>query len=420
MSDAYAAAGVDTGEADRGVAALVGVLRGIDSGRAPLSVPLPGHYASVVRLPAAPGLGIALATDSVGSKVIVAEQARRFDTIGIDCVAMNVNDLICVGAEPLALLDYIAVERADPALLGELAVGLRAGAEAAGVEIPGGEVCQIPEVLRGHPSPFGFDLVGSAFGTVALDEIVDGAAVRPGDALIGLPASGVHSNGLTLARRALLQDGGLSIESRPPELGGATVADVLLEPTVIYVRAALALLRSEIEVRGLAHITGGGLMNLLRIGSRRRVRDSRAAARAGRVSADRRSWRCLRGRDVGGLQHGLRDGGDGSARPRGRGGRAAGGVPPRNGRDRVGDRPRRVDRGAGAGDSRGLQTWGVDRGPQRVVQPHGRRTWNERDLASVLAFTVSRVTWERMEDEVLQPIADIATTLSLRTRAVVS
>jgi len=267
VSDAYAAAGVDTGQADQGVAALVGVLRGIDSGRAPLSVPLPGHYASVIRLPAAPGVGIALATDSVGSKVIVAEQAGRFDTIGIDCVAMNVNDLICVGAEPLALLDYIAVERADPGLLRELAVGLRAGAEAAGVEIPGGEVCQIPEVLRGHPSPFGFDLVGSAFGTVALDEILDGAAVRPGDALIGLPASGVHANGLTLARRALLEDGGLSIDSRPPELGGATVADVLLEPTVIYVRAALALLRSEIELRALAHITGGGLMNLLRIGT---------------------------------------------------------------------------------------------------------------------------------------------------------
>jgi phosphoribosylformylglycinamidine cyclo-ligase len=230
-------------------------------------VPLPGHYASVLRLPSAPGVGIALATDSVGSKVIVAEQARRFDTIGIDCVAMNVNDLICVGAEPLALLDYIAVEQADPGLLRELAVGLRIGAEAAGVEIPGGEVCQVPEVLRGHPSPFGFDLVGSAFGTVALDEILDGTSVRPGDSLIGLPASGVHSNGLSLARRALLQDGGLSLDSRPPELGGATVADVLLEPTVIYVRAALALLRSEIDVRGLAHITGGCLMNLLRIGS---------------------------------------------------------------------------------------------------------------------------------------------------------
>src|SRR6202042_1384407 len=101
-------------------------------------VPLPGHYASVIKI--APGLGVALATDSVGSKVIVAEETRRFDTIGIDCVAMNVNDLICVGAEPLALLDYIAVERADTELLRGLAVGLRAGAELAGIEIPGGEV----------------------------------------------------------------------------------------------------------------------------------------------------------------------------------------------------------------------------------------------------------------------------------------
>jgi phosphoribosylformylglycinamidine cyclo-ligase len=265
VTDAYAAAGVDTHEADRGVAALVDVLRAIEPGRPSLSVPLPGHYASVLRI--APGLGIALATDSVGSKVIVAEQARRFDTIGIDCVAMNVNDLICVGAEPLAVLDYLAVESADPQLLREIALGLRVGAEQAGVEIPGGEVCQLPEVIRGHPSPYGFDLVGSAFGTVALDTIIDGSACAPGDALIGLPASGVHSNGLTLARRALLEQGGLSLDATPAQLRGASVADVLLEPTVIYVRAILALLRSEMAVHGLAHITGGGLANLLRLGS---------------------------------------------------------------------------------------------------------------------------------------------------------
>ena len=113
VKDAYAAAGVDTLQADRGVAALVSILRTIETGRESLSVPLPGHYASVLRV--APNLGIALATDSVGSKVIVAEQAGRFDTIGIDCVAMNVNDLICVGAEPLAMLDYLAVESVDPA-----------------------------------------------------------------------------------------------------------------------------------------------------------------------------------------------------------------------------------------------------------------------------------------------------------------
>ncbi len=264
MSEAYAAAGVDTAQADRGVSGIVEVLRGIDPGRSPLAVALPGHYASVLRV--APGLGIALATDSVGSKVIVAEETGRFDTIGIDCVAMNVNDLVCVGAEPLALLDYIAVEEADPDLLAELAVGLRRGAELAGIEIPGGEVCQIPEVIRGHPSPRGFDLVGSAFGRVALDEIVDGGSCGPGDTLIGLPSSGLHSNGLTLARRALLEAGGLALHDTPAELEGASVADALLEPTTIYVRAILALLGSDLAVHGLAHITGGGIANLLRIG----------------------------------------------------------------------------------------------------------------------------------------------------------
>jgi phosphoribosylformylglycinamidine cyclo-ligase len=271
VSDAYASAGVDTSQADQGVAALVEVLKGIDPGRSPLALPLAGHYASVMRLPGVvdatgSAIGIALATDSVGSKVIIAEQTGRFDTIGIDCVAMNVNDLICVGAQPLALLDYIAVEQADPALLRELAVGLAAGATQAGIEIPGGEVCQIPEVLRGHPSPYGFDLVGSAFGTISLDKIIDGKAVRPGEAVIGLPASGVHSNGLTLARRALLELGGLALEDRPAELLGQSVADVLLEPTVIYVKAVMALLASGLPVHGLSHITGGGLLNLLRIG----------------------------------------------------------------------------------------------------------------------------------------------------------
>jgi phosphoribosylformylglycinamidine cyclo-ligase len=269
MSDAYAAAGVDTHQADEGVAAIVGILKTIETGRESLTVPLPGHYASVMRLPGAlaPGVGIALATDSVGSKVIVAEQTGRFNTIGIDCVAMNVNDLVCVGATPLALLDYIAVEQAEPALLEAIGRGLAVGAADAGVEIPGGEVCQVPELLRGHPSPYGFDLVGSAFGVVELDKLIDGAGVRPGDALIGLPASGIHSNGMTLARRALLDDGQLTLDQKPGLLGGQSVADVLLEPTVIYVRAILALLASEIEVRGLAHITGGGLMNLRRIGS---------------------------------------------------------------------------------------------------------------------------------------------------------
>jgi phosphoribosylformylglycinamidine cyclo-ligase len=203
-------------------------------------------------------------TDSAGSKVIVAEQTGRFDTIGIDCVAMNVNDVICIGAEPIALVDYLAVEHADPEMLRQIAEGLARGAADAGVEVPGGELAVLPEVVRGHPSPRGFDIVGTCFGTVALDQMVTGEARRPGDAVIGLPSSGIHSNGYTLARRALLQDAGWSLDDRPPVLRGASVADVLLEPTVIYVRAVLGLLRSGIPVRALAHITGGGVMNLLR------------------------------------------------------------------------------------------------------------------------------------------------------------
>ena len=254
----YARAGVDTDRAGSGVAALVDVLHTIDTGRERRSLLGSGHYANVLRL--APGTGLALSTDGVGTKLIVAEQLGRFDTIGIDCIAMNVNDVVCVGADPIAVLDYIAVEEARDDVLASIGRGLKAGAEDAGVEIPGGELAVVPELIRGHPSPSGIDLVGMCVGLVDLDAIVTGASIRPGDALIGLPSSGVHSNGYTLARRALTD-----LDERPPELGGSTVGEALLEPTVIYVRAVRDLLGSGVEVRGLAHITGGGLLNLLRL-----------------------------------------------------------------------------------------------------------------------------------------------------------
>jgi phosphoribosylformylglycinamidine cyclo-ligase len=262
MSDAYAAAGVDTRRADAGVAAIVRALSAVETGRPSASVAPPGHYAAVLKV--APNLGIAVGTDSAGSKVIVAEQTGRFDTIGIDCVAMNVNDVVCIGAEPIALVDYLAVEQSDPEMLRQIAQGLARGAAEAGVEVPGGELAVLPEVVRGHPSPNGFDIVGTCFGTVALDAMVTGEARRPGDAVIGLPSSGIHSNGYTLARRALLEDADWSLDATPRELAGDSVADVLLEPTVIYVRAVLDLLRSPVPVRALAHITGGGVTNLLR------------------------------------------------------------------------------------------------------------------------------------------------------------
>jgi phosphoribosylformylglycinamidine cyclo-ligase len=163
------------------------------------------------------------------------------------------------------MLDYLAVETADPDRAGRIAEGLRVGAQAAGIEIPGGELAVLPELIQGHPSPRGFDLCGAAFGTVALDAIVTGEAIAPGDALVGVPSTGLHSNGYTLARRVLLADGGLTLDDRPSELGGASVADALLEPTAIYVRAVLDLLASDVPVHGLAHITGGGLDNLKRL-----------------------------------------------------------------------------------------------------------------------------------------------------------
>jgi phosphoribosylformylglycinamidine cyclo-ligase len=170
---------------------------------------------------------------------------------------MNANDVICVGADPIALLDYIAVEEANPAVLEQIAVGLREGAEQAGVEIPGGELAVLPDVVRGHPSPHGFDLVGFCVGLVDLDAVVTGDRIEPGDTIIGIPSSGIHSNGLSLARSVLTD--------LDEEIGDQTVGDMLLEPTVIYVKAIRELLDSDVDVRGLAHITGDGFLNLLRL-----------------------------------------------------------------------------------------------------------------------------------------------------------
>jgi phosphoribosylformylglycinamidine cyclo-ligase len=251
VSDAYAKAGVDQGAADAAVAGLVRALAAIKLDRPSLQVPLPGHYASVIKLDER--TGIALSTDGVGTKLLVAEELGRFDTVGIDCVAMNVNDVICVGAEPLAMLDYIAVQKAEPAVCEEIGVGLARGAELAGVEIPGGELAQLGDLVSS------VDVSGACFGTVALDAIIDGSAVRPGDVVIGLPSSGIHSNGYTLARAALA---GIPLDD---ERLGRPLGDVLLEPTEIYVKPIVELLRSDVPIHGLAHITSGGTANLLRL-----------------------------------------------------------------------------------------------------------------------------------------------------------
>jgi phosphoribosylformylglycinamidine cyclo-ligase len=249
--DAYSSAGVSQRDADSAVAALVAHLAKIDTGKASRVVPLPGHYASVLRLDER--TGIAFGTDGVGTKMVVAEQLGRFDTIGIDCVAMNVNDLICVGAEPIAMLDFILCREADADVCGQIGQGLRAGAEQAGIEIPGGEIAQVGDVVSG------WELGGSAIGLVELDAIVTGERIEAGDALIGLPSSGLHSNGYTLARKVLA---GVALDD---DRLGRRLGDVLLEPTTIYVRAVLDLLSSDADVRGLAHITGDGINNLGRL-----------------------------------------------------------------------------------------------------------------------------------------------------------
>jgi phosphoribosylformylglycinamidine cyclo-ligase len=248
--DAYAKAGVSQSDADVAVAALVSAL-GASAPPESRQVLASGHYANVIRLN--DETGVALSTDGVGTKLLVAEQLGRWDTVGIDCVAMNVNDVICVGAEPLAMVDYLAVDRADPEIAGAIGTGLARGAELAGIEIVGGELAQLGELING------LDLAGACFGVVALDSLVTGAEIEPGDIVIGLPSSGLHSNGYTLARSALE---GIPMDD---ERLGRPLGDLLLEPTEIYVKPVIELLRSEVDVRGLAHITSGGLGNLLRL-----------------------------------------------------------------------------------------------------------------------------------------------------------
>ena len=222
-----------------------------------------GFFASVVEI--TDTLGLALCTDGVGSKVLIAEMLHRYDTIGIDCVAMNVNDAICVGAEPVSFLDYIAIERATPEVLEQIARGLYAGAELAGVSIVGGEISQIPDIIKGHEPGGGLDLVGMCAGIVPLDRIILGEHVAPGDVIVGVRSSGIHSNGLSLARKALFDSGRLEPDQHMPELG-CTVGEELLRPTDIYVRPIMDLLNKQhLPIRALVNITSDGFLNLARI-----------------------------------------------------------------------------------------------------------------------------------------------------------
>ncbi len=199
---------------------------------------------------------LTLCTDGVGTKLMVAESLDRWDTVGIDCIAMNVNDTIVVGAEPIAFVDYIAIDHPDEGLTSQIGVGLERGAELSNMDIVGGEIAVMPEMVNG------VDISGTCLGFVPKGRVVKASSIEEGDVIIGLPSSGIHSNGLTLARR-ILSSNGIDYSERPSPLS-RTVGEELLMPTEIYVRSIMDL-TDRTELKGMVNITGGGLRNFLRL-----------------------------------------------------------------------------------------------------------------------------------------------------------
>ena len=245
----YAKAGVNIKKEEIAVASIVSwakktfMFREGKKGRVMLDI---GTYANLIDLG---DFALAMTTDGVGSKVLVAQEVKKYDTIGIDMIAMNVNDLICVGAEPIALVDYLAMESTNTDLAKEIAIGIYEGAKQAEIAVIGGETATLTDVIKGIGGN-GFDIAGTAIGIVDKDKIITGASIAPGDCIIGLKSNGVHSNGFTLARKVLPK-------SMYPEL---------LKPTKIYVKEILELLGEYGSgIHGLAHITGSGFLNLTRL-----------------------------------------------------------------------------------------------------------------------------------------------------------
>jgi phosphoribosylformylglycinamidine cyclo-ligase len=256
----YAAAGVDIAAGDRAVELMKAAVARTDR---PGTLGGLGGFAGLFSLDLAkyPQPVLASSTDGVGTKLAIAQALDRHDTIGIDVVAMVVDDLVVVGAEPLFLTDYIATGKVVPERIAEIVAGVAEGCVRAGCALVGGETAEHPGVMR----PDEYDISGTGIGVVNADAVLGPDRVRPGDALVALGSSGLHSNGYSLVRHVLLDRGGLGLGDRPESLGGATLGDELLTPTRIYALDCLAL-AAECGAHAFAHITGGGLAgNLVRV-----------------------------------------------------------------------------------------------------------------------------------------------------------
>jgi phosphoribosylformylglycinamidine cyclo-ligase len=250
----YSESGVDINLEEATVSALVSEIKNTLSFRDVITES--GHFAALVRLG---NKAIAMSTDGVGSKILVAKMMDKYDTVGIDCIAMVVNDILCVGAEPIAMVDYLAVEKADPEIAAQIGKGLAKGSEMAKIAMIGGETASLPEIIKD------FDLAGTGIGIVDADKIITGENISDGDVLIGIASNGIHSNGLSLARNVFFDKANLKVDSPLPEDQNKLVGEELLRPTAIYVNPIIEILNDDINVHGLAHITGGGFLNLKRL-----------------------------------------------------------------------------------------------------------------------------------------------------------
>lgn len=248
----YRDAGVDVAAGNRAVDLIRGAVR---STYRPEVLGDLGGFGGAIRLPAGYEEPVLVSgTDGVGTKLLLAIKADRHDTIGIDAVAMCVNDILVQGAEPLFFLDYIACGRLIPEKIAEIVSGVAAGCRQAGCALIGGETAEMP----GMYGPDEYDLAGFAVGVAERSRLIDGSSIQPGDALIGLASSGLHSNGFSLVRKLIFEVAGHTLDDVVPALGGAPLGEVLLTPTRIYVPTVLQLLR-QFTIKGMAHITGGGI-----------------------------------------------------------------------------------------------------------------------------------------------------------------